>query len=59
MRLIAQDAKSDRRQLVSDATEDLFFGINSPPLVVLALGVCLEVVVALKPFGAFRAVELA
>lgn len=32
-------------------------GVNSPPLVVLALGVCLEVVVALKPFGAFRAVE--
>lgn len=34
-------------------------GVNPPPLVVLALGVCLEVVVALKPFGAFRAVESA
>lgn len=33
--------------------------VNSPPLVVFALSVRLEVVVALKPFGAFCAVESA
>lgn len=33
--------------------------VNSPPLVVFALSVRLEVVVALKPFGAFRTVESA
>jgi hypothetical protein len=33
--------------------------VHSPLLVVLALGVCLEVVITLKPLGALQAVVLA